>query len=105
MAAGLLVLSLTGVPAWGATASRAATPRAATRWEAVAGQTRTERAAKALMAKLEAKKFKDYTIDRVTQAHRSQRFDVERSFPDRRDAAAEVGKLRAAGFHGRVERR
>jgi hypothetical protein len=76
-------------------------------WYAVAGMRRTDASAKELMAKLEAKRFKDFEIrprDVRHGLHRVRRLEVERMLPDRRDARAEVKRLRDAGFAGRVAR-
>jgi hypothetical protein len=76
-------------------------------WYAVAGVRRTDASAKELMAKLDAKGFKDFEIrtrDVRHGLHRVRRLEVERMFPGRQDARAEVKRLRDADFAGRVVR-
>ena len=74
-------------------------------WYAVAGMTRTETAAKELMAKLEAKRFDGFetrTREVRRGLHHVRRIEVERMFPARPAAEAEAKQLREAGFRGRT---
>ena len=85
--------------------SHAAAATSGRHWYAVAGTTRTETAAKALMAKLEAKRFDGFeTRTREVRhgLHHVRRIEVERMFPERRAAATEAKQLREAGFRGRI---
>jgi hypothetical protein len=70
-------------------------------WEAIAGVFQTQKAAQALVSRLDAKGLKGYTArSRMMSHHR--RFEVERQMTDRAAAMAELKRLRAAGFRGRA---
>jgi cell division septation protein DedD len=109
---GLLALQLAGSPAWAAAAPTTTTTRhratmhrsaahTTRHWEAIAGVFRTQKAAGALVNRLDAKGFKGYTVRSRTISH-NKRFEVERQMPDKRAAVAGAQHLRAAGFHGRA---
>jgi cell division septation protein DedD len=109
---GLLAMQLAGSPAWAAAAPTTTTTRHRTaahrtaastnrHWEAIAGVFRTQQSAQALVSRLDAKGLKGYTVRSRTVSHH-KRFEVERQMPDKAAAAAEVQRLRTAGFHGRT---
>jgi hypothetical protein len=109
---GLLAMQLAASPAWAAAAPTTTTTRHRTtahrtaagptrHWEAVAGVFRTQKSAQALVSRLDAKGLKGYTVRSRTVSHH-QRFEVERQMPNKAAAAAEVQRLRTAGFHGRT---
>lgn len=114
LAAGLMTAILTAgvagaVPAAstrnGSASRTAAAPDRARHWYAVAGERRTEAAAKELLAKLEKKQFEGFEIRTRTVRHglgHVRRKEVERIFPDRRAARAEMKRLREAGFPART---
>ncbi len=67
-------------------------------WEAATVTFKTVPNARARLARLVAKGFRHYHIERD-----KQRFEVEREFPTSRLAAAEVRRLARAGLHAKVE--
>ncbi|MBW8825616.1 MAG: hypothetical protein JF603_04585 [Acidobacteria bacterium] len=81
------------------TAPPHATPTTTRRWQASAGKYRTRSSARARLRQVTAKGLNGYVIER----ERGPRFDVERTFPTRAAATAEVARLRRTHFSGHVE--
>jgi hypothetical protein len=106
LAALVLALALSAAPASAATQKSMKTQAKPATWETVAGVFRTHQAAEAMIKRLDAKNLKGFTIkmERMGKSHSLRHVD-ERSFPTEQQAKAELQRLQAAGFHGRVERR
>jgi hypothetical protein len=103
LAVGLMAATLTAGVAGASPATT--TANRARHWYAVAGERRTEGSAKELLAKVEKKHFEDFGIQTRRVRHglgHARRMEVERMFPDRKAALAEVKRLRDAGFGART---
>jgi hypothetical protein len=103
LAVGLMAATLTAGVAGASPATK--TENRARHWYAVAGERRTEASAKELLAKVEKKHFEGFGIQTRRVRHglgHVRRMEVERMFPDRKAAQAEVKRLREAGFGART---
>ena len=104
LAVGLLAATLTAGVAGASPATKTKNGKAR-HWFAVAGERRTEASAKELLAKVEKKQFEGFGIQTRRVRHgfgHVRRMKVERMFPDRKAAQAEVKRLREAGFGART---